>query len=101
MKICPCCKRPISLQIKVGGQKRQRLFDYIFAHSGGATSNQLMNLIYADDPDGGPENPNVISVMVSQINKKLKPLGYAIRGSGGPGSTYAVRREPLSLSLAS
>jgi hypothetical protein len=96
-KVCPCCKRPLPPKIIVGGRIRQRVLDYV-AKSAGVTTQQIMDHVYADDPNGGPDSVNVITSTVRHINKRIKPYGLRIKGSGGPGSTYSlVRLEPEAL----
>lgn len=75
-------------KLPVGGARRQRMVDFLATRPDGATVWEVLGAVYADDPDGGPEDSNVISVMAAQINRKLAPLGYRVRGSGGPGSRY-------------
>jgi hypothetical protein len=41
-----------------------------------------MSTLYADDPTGGPESPNIINVMVRLINY------LAIKGHRGHGGSF-------------
>lgn len=87
-QLCPCCKRVLPETLTIGGRMRRRLLDYVGNHPEGVTVWQIMDALYADRPDGGPERHNVISVTVKQMNRFLVPQGYRIRGTGGPGSRY-------------
>jgi len=90
VKVCPHCKRPFPPNLYVGGIRRQALVDYIAKHPEGVTVWQIIAAIYADDPNGGPEKHNIVSVMASKANKTLKELGWRIKATGGPGSLYTL-----------
>jgi hypothetical protein len=93
-KVCPCCKREFGPEINVGGTIRQRIFDYIAKYPEGVTSRRIIDAVYADDPDGGPDSMNIVTVTVRQINKRIVPLGYRIDGDrGGVGSKYRLVGE--------
>lgn len=49
---------------------QQMIYNYI-AKKPHCTANQIYNYLYSDDPNGGPEFPNIIQVYISQINRKL------------------------------
>lgn len=90
MKRCPTCKRPLPPVVSVSGRRRQALLEYVLRYPEGVTRSQILDAIYADDPDGGPENQNIVAVMVKHINDILEKQKkkVRIRGSGGPGSIY-------------
>jgi hypothetical protein len=44
----------------------------------------LRELVWADDPNGGPENFKTIHVHIFQLNKLLAPFGLAVRAPQGP-----------------
>ena len=92
LKFCETCARPFPPDVQVGGVKRQALYDFIAKHPEGVGNRQVMEYVWADDPEGGPLYCNIISVMIHTINKKLASQGHniRIRGSGGAGSTYRV-----------
>lgn len=93
-KVCPCCKRLLPESLTIGGARRRRLLDYVGNHPEGVTVWQIIDAIYWDDPNGGPDKHNCISVMVKQMNRTLIPQGYKIRGTGGPGSRYFLEIAP-------
>lgn len=65
---------------------RGRIFDKLWRcwPSGHMVSlEELMTWVYADDPDGGPESVNVISVQLNHMRKFLAPFGLSIRGRHG------------------
>ena len=92
MKCCPTCKRPFAPDVQVGGKRRQAFYDYIARNPQGVTRYQILDHVYADDPDGGPNGHNIVCVTIKHINAKLEKHGHRIRirGSGGPGSIYKV-----------
>ncbi|MDP1587299.1 MAG: helix-turn-helix domain-containing protein, partial [Prosthecobacter sp.] len=105
---CPCCGQTIapanapkwnenSRTIVVGDgvavltPMQARMFSMLWRAwpSGRLISvEQMMNHLYADDPNGGPEYHNTVSVQISHMRKKLEPLGLTIRGRHG----YAISR---------
>lgn len=92
IRCCPECKRPLPPEVKIRGAKRQQMYDFIAAHPEGVTRPQIMDHLYRDDPNGGPEFAQIVPVMANKINKQLKEMGLRIqiRGSGGPGSVYRI-----------
>lgn len=90
MKCCPTCLRPLPPQVRVGGKRRQALLDYVLKHPEGVTNPQILSHVWADDPNGGPDYSQIVSVMVRKINLMMdaKGVNLRIRGSGGPGSVY-------------
>lgn len=107
MKCCPTCGRAFPPKIDVGGKKRQMIFDYIARHPEGVTVHQIMDYVYAEDPNGGPKSTNIVSVQAKHINHYLEKSGepYRIRGRGGPGSVYKLftvyrgKETPLAVKL--
>jgi hypothetical protein len=94
LKICPQCRRPFPPALSVHGPVRQAIVNLIASRPDGITRHELMDSVYASDPNGGPENPNTISVLVKRANEDLASQGYRITSDGGPGSRYHLRRLP-------
>jgi DNA-binding response OmpR family regulator len=46
---------------------------------------EIMDQVYALDPNGGPEGDNIISVYMSRLRKKIAPFGLRIINSWGIG----------------
>jgi len=63
---------------------------------GGIFIDDLVDVVYADHPDGGPLTAKTcIYVLIHNANKKLVPKGFVIRSEhGGPGAPkpYLFRR---------
>jgi hypothetical protein len=79
VKCCPTCGHPLPVEgLKLTGLKKV-IYDYVQrAGAHGIDSYRLYDLVYAMDPNGGPER-NCIAVTINQLNKKLKPYGQMIR----------------------
>ena len=90
--ICRGCGRELPPEIKITGKRRQLFLECLHRRPNGSTVWDLMGYIYADYLDGGPENHNIISVMVKQINVRIASQGWKIVATGGPGSTYHLKR---------
>ena len=88
---CKHCGQIIPPKVRVGGKRRQTMYDFIAGHPEGVTVWQILDHVYAVDPSGVPDQPNIVSVVAKQTNRILKPFGIQIKGSGGPGSTYTVQ----------
>jgi DNA-binding response OmpR family regulator len=57
----------------------------------GITAEDLRALVWADDPNGGPENRKAIHVHVHQLNKRLASFGFVVRAPFGAGAGYRIR----------
>ncbi len=100
---CPCCggevtKLPVSALISIPMQPQHRSVAAALAsaYPRRLPMGALIDALYANDPNGGPEQAsNVIIVRVSQLRKKLMPYGWTVSsGVDGPGSHAGYRLEP-------
>jgi DNA-binding response OmpR family regulator len=66
----------------------------LIAARGGWVSNaQLVDAIYGDHPDGGPETaPRMVWCHTSKLNKKVKRIGWRIDTARFIG--YRLERQP-------
>lgn len=88
---CPTCGRPYPPMLAVSGPVRQRIVDIIARHPDGITRQDLMGLVYADDPNGGPEHPRIITVLINRANRQLAGQGYVIKPTWlGRGARYRL-----------
>ena len=87
---CPTCGQIVPPQVFLP-KMQQRIYDYIARHPQGSNRQQIIDAIYWDDPNGGPDWLNGISVQIRHINKRINVLGIIIKGTGGPGSVYRLR----------
>jgi hypothetical protein len=46
----------------------------------GISADELMNVVYADDPNGGPDSRKCVHVHIHQFNKRLAREGMTIKG---------------------
>ena len=88
---CPCCDGTgrialTRLQFKLWDALRR-------AGADGISCAGLVERVYADRPDGGPNNATqCIWGHAYHANKRLKELGQRIVATGGPGSIYRLER---------
>jgi hypothetical protein len=66
--ICPACHRPFPPKLIVHGPARQRIVDLIANRPDRITRGEILATVYADDVDGGPLNPNTVSVLIKHDN---------------------------------
>ena len=91
-RVCPCCGQVIPPEIKLPSVK-QRVYDTIRFAKMPMGRDRVMEKVYGSDADGGPDGLHILSVHIYQINTRyLRPRGLEIHGSGGPGSTYSIRK---------
>ena len=92
-KLCPHCKRPYPPRLIVRGPVRQAIVNLIANRPDGITRGELIDIIYAADPNGGPSTPNTISVLVHLANQQLAQQGYRIEPAWrGRGARYRLAR---------
>jgi hypothetical protein len=91
MSCCPTCGRPYPPKLEVGGTLRQRMVDLLLRRPDGVPIDELVELIYACEPDGSPMwAHNSIWVIAHEANKKLRAFGYQIVSTKGRGSRYRM-----------
>lgn len=81
--MCCCCGQVLPPKLKLPVVK-QRIYDMVARHPG-IRLQQLINHVYAEDPNGGPESLNIIHVHVHQINLIIIKHGLQIRGHTSQG----------------
>jgi len=83
----------------VTGARRRAMLEYVANHPEGVNCRQIMDHVYADDADGGPDTRQIISVMGRNINEQITRQGWRITSTGGPGSLYRlVQINPVDTS---
>lgn len=90
---CCCCGQVLPPKIKFAGPVKQRIYDFVSRHPEGVNRFKIMEAVYADDPDGGPESHSTIGVHIMQMNRQtLAKHGLLIRSpSGRSDSGYTLR----------
>ena len=91
LKTCPHCGQIIPPKLTFPGPISQGIYAYISKHPEGVSREQIASAVYADDPNGGPDDPTTIRVLIYKINKTLKHHGVEIRSSGSRGAQYTLR----------
>ena len=92
-RLCPTCHRPFPPRLAVHGPVRQRIVDVIADRPDGITRVELLDLVYADDPSGGPDNTNTICVLIKHANEELAAQGWHIEPAWlGRGARYHLVR---------
>ena len=110
---CPCCGQKVegdgglswdvNRRILTGrGQMvhipemRARIFDALWRarkHGTPLSQAQLMDIVYADDPSGGPESRNIISVQMLHLKKLIAPFNLTVTRYTG----YLLVEKPKSI----
>jgi hypothetical protein len=85
--ICPCCRQVIAPTGLHLPPIKQRIYDVVRQRPG-ISAVTLRDLVWADDPNGGPECRHTIFVHIAQLNNLLRPHGVCVRSEGGG---YRVR----------
>src|SRR5262249_50763182 len=85
--VCPRCKQPVLVTGLALSPIQKRIFEIVQKHPG-ITPEELRGLVWAHDPNGGPENRHTIFVHISRLNRALAPLGLMVRCEGGQ---YCIR----------
>lgn len=73
-----------------------KLWQLVQAHPEGMTRDALFHRLYGHRADGGPYSLNIISVHISLINRRIKPLGVKITAScrGPISARYHIEAIP-------
>jgi hypothetical protein len=80
----------------VSGSTRQQLVNIVAARPDGIPVNEIVDRLYADDPDGGPVTaPRSVNVLIHKANAQLRPQGYQIKPTWrGRGARYCLIEIP-------
>lgn len=99
---CPTCGHAITRDFapaslpcptEVTGQQVVILDALIAAWPRDVTMARLIDLLYGDDPDGGPDDPGrVVRVQVHRMKAWMQSYGWTIRNRYGFG--YRLERLP-------
>ena len=94
VKCCPTCGHPVpESEVHAALTKTQRrIYDAVrTAGTAGIELRDLLDKIY--DGIDEPEFPEITTrTCIMKARKRLRPFGLEIRGSGGPGSRYYLRK---------
>ena len=90
MKCCPHCGREYPPRFRINGPVRSRMVEIIANHPNGIGRGDIMSLLYADEPGGGPTNLGIVSVLKQCANKDLADQGYRIVSTLGRGALFRL-----------
>lgn len=105
--LCPCCRRPLEegqtvdikhlVDARMPRNHRILIETLARAYPRRVTIEHLVDQLFDDDPDGGPDNPvHVVRVHINRLRKKLPKYGWTIpKNNGGRGVNGTYRLEPL------
>jgi hypothetical protein len=80
----------------------RRIVDAIANRPDGITRAELLDVVYADDIDGGAANPNTIAVLIKRANEDLAAQGFRIEPTWrGRGARYHLTRIGAAASCSS
>ena len=88
MRFCSACGQTLPPRIDLGirlTSGQQRLVERVHrAGVEGILSTDLLDYMYGDDPNGGPETgKKALAVRICQLNKVLRKKGWCIRAPKG------------------
>lgn len=95
--VCKSCGHPIVAdEIGVVLTPLQRnIFNIVRrAGSAGIAGKDIMEVVYANVRDGGPDSTNIIAVVANQANRRLAQFNLKIQGKRGPGGLFTIERLP-------
>ena len=95
MIVCPCCAGRGEVAdvspIHLTPTERRIVAAVERAAHIGIETRDLVDLLYKDEPTGGPERADlVVRVQICRLNKKLAAIGRRVRGTHGIGAVYRV-----------
>lgn len=86
---CPRCGQPM---IPVGltlPRTKRRILNAVQRRPA-ITAEELRDLVWQDDPTGGPECRHALYVHINQLNLRLAPFGIAVRAPRGGSDGYRI-----------
>lgn len=99
--LCKCCGHPIVAD-EIGvvlTPLQRRIFNIVkTAGTAGIRGKDIMELVYANVSNGGPDSTNIIAVVASQMNRRLAQFNLKIKGRRGPGGMFTLERVPRTQS---
>jgi hypothetical protein len=89
-KTCSSCGQPIAPTGLRLPPIKARIYEAV-KRCPGISAEELRCTVWADDPNGGPEDRKCLHVHVWQLNSQLRPLGIMVRAQNGG---YRIRSVP-------
>jgi hypothetical protein len=72
-------------------KRRTHILEQAVQRQPGICAEQLREIVWQSNPDGGPEDRKAPHVHVFQLNQRLAPYGVVVRAQNGAGAGYRVR----------
>lgn len=89
--VCPTCNRPLVPHgLRLSPIQRRIL--QIVQKRGAISPQDLRDLVWANDRNGGPADPKALTVHVWHLNKKLARHGICVRAGTGRGTVYTIQK---------
>jgi DNA-binding response OmpR family regulator len=92
-KCCPECGQPIAPDVELS-PILSRIYEFVRRHPR-CTRDQIIDHVYADDPNGGPESRHTIAVHIYRLNRVLRPYGIVVRATKGHGANYSIHGHSM------
>jgi hypothetical protein len=97
MSSCSACGQALPLPFDIGielSPRRRELLEIVYrAGRYGIATERVIELLYGNDPNGGPENARkTVHIRVCQLNKLLAPRGWRIYGRGAHNGFYILEK---------
>jgi len=93
--VCKCCGHPlVSDEIGVVLTPLQRRIFNVVKRAGtaGISGGDIMDEVYANTRDGGPDSTNIIAVVANHANKRLSQFNIKIQGKRGVGGRFTLEK---------
>jgi len=95
--VCKCCGHPI-IADEIGvvlTPLQRRIFNIVKgAGTAGIRGKDIMDAVYANVRNGGPDSTNIIAVVANQANRRLAQFSLKIQGRRGPGGIFTIEKLP-------
>lgn len=93
--VCKCCGHPlVSDEIGVVLTPLQRRIFNVVKQAGtaGISGSDIMDSVYANVRNGGPDSTNIIAVVAGQANKRLAQFNIRLTGRRGVGGVFRLEK---------
>lgn len=91
---CPCCGAIVYKEPMFNSKIKQGILDFVRRHPG-ASAKKIIDTVYSDREDGGPESFNIVAVHISGMRPVLRKNGLDIKATRGPWSMYNLVKFPV------
>lgn len=85
-RVCETCHRPLPMDDIAGmlPPVKRRIYEAIAeAGARGLSRDEIMDRVYEDRIDGGPERSDRVKVNICQINRLIRPRGFNLKWESG------------------